>query len=562
MRFRRRILSLAMVLALGASPAHAAGSDALNRADYNKALLSLTPQSDYTRFMDNLNDAQQTFSLLGEYENSEALTLYAQGMIKLFSSQFAGAEFDFSALSGNEDAARDLALWGLPSAGDLLCYAKAANIELTGGALSEAAALYEQIPHLFDAQARLASLRQRMADTGLPTSIAVTPNTLDNVQVGDQVQLSVQYAPASASTDGLAWSSANESVAVVDQNGLVTALSEGIAVINFGNGSNLQGSCIVFVSAPTATTLTLPQKSLEMQVGETAQMDALVQPEEATVTWMSNNPSVVTVTSTGALVAQNVGSAVITVSSGGLVDACTVNVTPAVIEVSSIALNYTSVTMDEGDGLNLIANVMPMNASDPTITWTSTDAYVADVAGGYVTATGEGTATVTATASNGVSASCLIRVERSYLSINQYGSKYSIDRSSAYVNKNTSRSVEARCAVDNNLDSAWNTDGKGAGEWISLTCTDGNKYRVSALGFYNGYIRKSSTWKQNSRIQELDVFCDNQYIATLTLADTKEYQSFRLPEPMIGSHFKFVIRSVYRGTDFSDCCLTELYLLD
>ena len=75
---------------------------------------------------------------------------------------------------------------------------------------------------------------------------------------------------------------------------------------------------------------------------------------------------------------------------------------PHTVAVTSVSLSQTSASMTVGgDALTLTATVAPDNATDKTVTWTMSDASVAIVADGVVTAVGAGTATITATATNG-----------------------------------------------------------------------------------------------------------------------------------------------------------------
>ena len=69
-----------------------------------------------------------------------------------------------------------------------------------------------------------------------------------------------------------------------------------------------------------------------------------------------------------------------------------------VIAVSGITLSQSSVSIEEGATVSLTANVSPSNATDKTVTWSSSNTGVASVAGGVVTGVAEGSATVTATA--------------------------------------------------------------------------------------------------------------------------------------------------------------------
>ena len=79
------------------------------------------------------------------------------------------------------------------------------------------------------------------------------------------------------------------------------------------------------------------------------------------------------------------------------------------IEVLSITLNNNSAVLETGQSLSLTATVNPTNATDKTVTWSTTDATVASVSEGVVTAKAIGSATITAKAGN-KTASCTITV--------------------------------------------------------------------------------------------------------------------------------------------------------
>ena len=100
----------------------------------------------------------------------------------------------------------------------------------------------------------------------------------------------------------------------------------------------------------------------------------------------------------------------------GLV-ACNNNETPnengnngtQTVAVESVTLNKTELTLEVGDEETLTATVAPDNATNKTVTWSSSDSAVATVANGKVTAVAAGTATITATA-DGKSATCTVTV--------------------------------------------------------------------------------------------------------------------------------------------------------
>ena len=86
--------------------------------------------------------------------------------------------------------------------------------------------------------------------------------------------------------------------------------------------------------------------------------------------------------------------------------------TPEIVPVDSITLNKTSTSISVGNSEKLTAKVTPNNATDKSVTWTSSDNSVATVNNGTVTAVKAGTATITATAVGGTdkSATCTVTV--------------------------------------------------------------------------------------------------------------------------------------------------------
>ena len=161
----------------------------------------------------------------------------------------------------------------------------------------------------------------------------------------------------------------------------------------------------------------LNSASLSLAPGEKEQLHYIVQPENATfhIEWSSSNESVATISQDGEVTAVAEGQCNITAkcSEPNAVHHayCLVNV--ANVPVTSITLDQSSVVLQVGETVQLSATVSPDNATDQTVTWTTSLANIASVENGLVTALAFGRATVTAS-SGDCSASCTVTVPFSY----------------------------------------------------------------------------------------------------------------------------------------------------
>ena len=169
-------------------------------------------------------------------------------------------------------------------------------------------------------------------------------------------------------------------------------------------------------AAIPVASIGLDKTSLELEEGDTCRLIATVLPSNAddkTIIWTSDNTDVATVVD-GLVTARAEGAATVTAKAGGFEIVCTVKVSKKAqskIPVTSVTLNYTSYGLKAGENFTLSTIVLPANATDREVKWTSSNEQVAVVVNGKVTAKVEGTATITATA-NGKSASCSVTVTK------------------------------------------------------------------------------------------------------------------------------------------------------
>ena len=171
-----------------------------------------------------------------------------------------------------------------------------------------------------------------------------------------------------------------------------------------------------WTAAIVVTSVTLDKTELALTVGDAAvQLKATVAPDNATdktVSWTSDKPAVATVDATGKVTAVAEGTATITAKAGDKTATCKVTVKAAVVAVTSVKLDKTELALTVGDAaVQLTATVVPENATDADVDWSSSDLSVATVDGsGLVTAVAEGTATITAKAGD-KTATCKVTVK-------------------------------------------------------------------------------------------------------------------------------------------------------
>lgn len=245
--------------------------------------------------------------------------------------------------------------------------------------------------------------------------------------------------PSNASNKTVTWSSSNTRVATVSSYGYVKAVGNGTATVYAKTVNGKTASCKVTVTTidnrtVQPTSISLDKSSLSLKVTYTdtgtsyegATLWETVYPSNAsnkTVTWSSSNTGVATVTNYGYVKAVGSGTATITARTvNGKTATCRVTVTTVdnrTVQPTSVYLDYSSVTLTitkSTSGTNygyryLNETVYPTNATNKTVTWSSSDPTVASVNSiGKVSAESAGTATITAKTVNGKTATCKVTV--------------------------------------------------------------------------------------------------------------------------------------------------------
>lgn len=168
--------------------------------------------------------------------------------------------------------------------------------------------------------------------TSVSSDISTDLRTI-TIDLEEAVQLTATVTPADADNAAVTWSTTNVSVAKVDQNGTVTAAAPGVCVITASAGS-YRASCVVTVLAARkrVESISFDTDELEIRMTATSILTVNFAPADATVktlTWVSSDPRVASVSRTGVVTGLAVGETVITATTldGGKSASITVKVT-------------------------------------------------------------------------------------------------------------------------------------------------------------------------------------------------------------------------------------------
>ena len=242
--------------------------------------------------------------------------------------------------------------------------------------------------------------------------IELTPEETE-INSGSQTQIAAVVKPENATNRELVWESSDPSIATVDSNGIVKGLKAGTVTITAKtkDGKVVAKTTLKIKVAPTPTpmqieSLSFTQNNVSIKKDDTLGLTVTVVPSELStspLTWTSSDTNIVKVDSNGVITGVGLGTATITVtSSNGKKATCTVEVVANTIPVENIELTPSSMTLNVGEEVQIVATIEPANATDHELVWTSSDSNVATVdSNGKVHGINAGTATITAKTKDG-----------------------------------------------------------------------------------------------------------------------------------------------------------------
>ena len=256
-----------------------------------------------------------------------------------------------------------------------------------------------------------------------PVASITLSQTSVSLKATETVSLTATVAPETATVKDVTWTSDNPKVATVDENGVITAVAVGEAVITATatDGSGVFNTVKVQVEPIYAESITIvAEGSTTLRDGETVQLRAVFVPENTTdkrVTWDAGTEINSTIDENGLFTAGSVprlvGVVARSVGTPGVSGSIEINVVETPVE--SVEITSEPLVLLPGESKEVTVSVNPSTATDKTITWSVSDESIIklqkfDSSVAVINAIAPGQAYLYAKASNGVNTSLMVTV--------------------------------------------------------------------------------------------------------------------------------------------------------
>jgi len=208
--------------------------------------------------------------------------------------------------------------------------------------------------------------------------------TFEELQLGSTLKITASVYPEDATYPDVTWSSFDDSIATVDDEGNVTAVGIGEVIITATSSDGTKAAiCGITVTPILVSELNLQTEEKTVQIGNVFRIIAEVLPEKATkkdLIFRSDHPEVATVDEEGRVRTVGVGEANILVTTTDGSDLSkTFKVTVNPINVQVVALDAVMKELEVGENFKLHALVFPDNATNRTVCWTTSNPDVVSI---------------------------------------------------------------------------------------------------------------------------------------------------------------------------------------
>lgn len=232
-------------------------------------------------------------------------------------------------------------------------------------------------------------------------------------------QLGFSIEPEDAYYQNVSWTSSDETIATVDENGFVQGLNPGRVTLTAtsieevpAGRKQVRATCEVTVRQ-AVTALETETGTLELNVGEKTPLSVTVIPENASdrrVLYATSDPEIVTVDANGIVNAAACGECVITCEAADGQGATVSRRVQVTRRVTQVNLDAEKITLPIGGTYPITVSIEPEDATEKGLIWTSSNVFVARVAGGKVEAVGQGDCEITCATIDGSNINVSVKV--------------------------------------------------------------------------------------------------------------------------------------------------------
>lgn len=235
-----------------------------------------------------------------------------------------------------------------------------------------------------------------------------------DLTVGDNIQLDYNTTAGAA----VSFVSNDTTVVSVTDTGVVSALKQGSAVIEMTltiNGKTQKDKCTINVTDKDITFIGYQKESVTISINETITPALTILPENMTaenITYQISNTGIASVDKNGAVTGIKAGETVLTASYKSLKTSIKIIVAATTVSVENIILECGNISLYQGQTHQLNPQVLPPNASNKNVFYTTDNKDVATVyPNGLITAQNPGNAVITAETEEGSrKAECRVEV--------------------------------------------------------------------------------------------------------------------------------------------------------
>lgn len=255
---------------------------------------------------------------------------------------------------------------------------------------------------------------------GLPTELALDKGETEllAVEYGAEDEATEEKIAEAAAKLTLEWTSSDESVATVGQDGLVTAVGAGTANITVSiKDANIQSVCAVTVSVPLEDIQTDESLALVINGQDSASLNTTLKPADATdveLKYETSDPAVATVDSSGAVVAVGNGECTVTVSATSSNGAVITKDVAVKVDTAPTGISAEDISMTIGGSATVNAVVEGENITvGSELTYVSKDPAIATVdENGKVSSVAVGSTQITVSNSAGQTTDIAVTVKQ------------------------------------------------------------------------------------------------------------------------------------------------------